>query len=76
MISLFCAIVGVQGNAFAINIDTNKSVGHLKKAIKAEKMYQYPADELQLFLAKGEDGAWLKNKDPYNGVLHDGCKTV
>ncbi|KAG3042957.1 hypothetical protein PI125_g27336, partial [Phytophthora idaei] len=26
-------------------------------------MYQFPADELQLFLAKTEGGAWLKSKD-------------
>ncbi|ETO69842.1 hypothetical protein F444_13639, partial [Phytophthora nicotianae P1976] len=27
-------------------------------------MYQFPADELQLFLAKKADGAWLSSKDP------------
>ena len=67
MITLFCAIVGVQGSAFPVDIDTNKSVGHLKKAIKVEKPNDFKdvdADKLQLFLAKGDDGAWLKHKDP------------
>ncbi|KAL3662903.1 hypothetical protein V7S43_011851 [Phytophthora oleae] len=67
MVTLFCAIVGEQGSAFSVDIDTNKSVDHLKKAIKAEKMYQFPADKLQLFLAK-TDGAWLTEKDVKKGV--------
>ena len=37
MITLFCAIVGVRGKAFAIDIDKNILVSHLKDAIKAEK---------------------------------------
>ena len=75
MISLFCAIVGARGSAFSVQIDDGELVDDLKKAIKANKMYQFPANELQLFLAKGEGGAWLKNKDPaaqqlYKGEIH------
>ncbi|KAL3664767.1 hypothetical protein V7S43_019067 [Phytophthora oleae] len=60
MVTLFCAIVGEQGSAFSVDIDTNKSVDHLKKAIKAEKpnKIKCDADELQLFLAKKDD-VWL-----------------
>jgi hypothetical protein len=63
MVKLFCAIVGVAGSAFSVRVDEDDSVDDLKKAIKAEKMYQFPADNLQLFLAKKEDGACLKSKD-------------
>ncbi|KAG2877086.1 hypothetical protein PC117_g27137 [Phytophthora cactorum] len=70
MITLYCAVVGVAGSAFPVDIDENKSVGHLKDAIKEKKMYQFPADELQLFLAKKGDGAgaWLTEKDVKEGV--------
>ncbi|ETP39049.1 hypothetical protein F442_13442, partial [Phytophthora nicotianae P10297] len=40
------------GSAFPVDIDANKLVGHLKDAIKEKKMYQFPADELQLFLRR------------------------
>ena len=78
MVTLVCAIVGVQGNAFAIDIDTNKLVDHLKKAIKVEKPNDFKdvdADKLQLFLATVEDNAWLKDVDPaaqqlYKGKIH------
>ncbi|KAG2965403.1 hypothetical protein PC120_g27235 [Phytophthora cactorum] len=66
MVKLFCAIVGVAGSAFPVDIDENKSVGHLKDAIKAKKPNDFKdvdADKLQLFLAKTDDGAWLKSKD-------------
>ncbi|KAL3661852.1 hypothetical protein V7S43_013146 [Phytophthora oleae] len=63
MVTLFCVIVGVKGDAFSVDIDTNKTVDHMKDAIKTKKMYQFPADELQLFLAK-KDGAWLSSTDP------------
>ncbi|KAE9023971.1 hypothetical protein PR003_g11598 [Phytophthora rubi] len=59
MVKLFCVIVGATGSVFPVDIDSSESVGDLKKAIKKEKMYQFPADELQLFLAKTEDGTWL-----------------
>ena len=64
MVKLVCAIVGVQGNAISVRIDDGELVCDLKDAIKEKKMYQFPADELQLFLAKGTDGAWLKDNDP------------
>ncbi|OWY96453.1 Crinkler (CRN) [Phytophthora megakarya] len=68
MVKVFCAIVGVAGSAFSVRVAEDDSVDDLKKAIKAEKMYQFPADELQLFLAKTADGAWLTEADVKKGV--------
>jgi Crinkler effector protein N-terminal domain len=59
MVVLVCSLVGQKRSAFAIEIDKNKMVDALKKAIKKEKENYLKAidpDELQLFLAKkGED---------------------
>ncbi|KAE8958290.1 hypothetical protein PR002_g30910 [Phytophthora rubi] len=70
MVKLFCAIVGVAGSAFSVRVDESDSVDDLKKAIKEEKMYLFPADKLQLFLAKKDEGrgAWLTEADVNNGV--------
>ncbi|EGZ11331.1 hypothetical protein PHYSODRAFT_287339, partial [Phytophthora sojae] len=76
MVKLFCAIVGAAGSAFEVDIDAGASVSALKKAIKAEKMYQFPADELQLFLAKTEGGAWLVSDSEDVKKLKKGEKTV
>ncbi|KAG2957620.1 hypothetical protein PC119_g27274 [Phytophthora cactorum] len=62
MVKLFCAIVGVAGSAFPVDIDDAESVWALKDAIKAKKPNDFKdvdADKLQLFLAKTEGGAWL-----------------
>ncbi|KAG2958519.1 hypothetical protein PC119_g26985 [Phytophthora cactorum] len=61
MVKLFCAIVGVAGSAFEVDIDDAESVSALKDAIKAKKPNDFKdvdADKLQLFLAK-KHGAWL-----------------
>ncbi|KAG2769809.1 hypothetical protein PC113_g25343 [Phytophthora cactorum] len=63
-LSLQCAIVGQAGGSFDVEIDDGAKVSKLKKKIKEEKMYQFPADELHLFLAKTEVGAWLRDVDP------------
>ncbi|KAG2954345.1 hypothetical protein PC118_g24862 [Phytophthora cactorum] len=69
MVKLFCAIVGVAGSAFSVRVDESdepESVDDLKKEIKKEKPNDFKdvdADKLQLFLAKTDDGAWLKSKD-------------
>ncbi|KAG2807517.1 hypothetical protein PC113_g24037 [Phytophthora cactorum] len=64
MVKLFCAIVGVAGSAFEVDIDDAESVSALKKSIKAENsddptLKNVAAKNLQLFLAKTEGGAWL-----------------
>ncbi|ETI37765.1 hypothetical protein F443_16363 [Phytophthora nicotianae P1569] len=70
MLSLQCAIVGQAGSSFDVEIDDSAKVSKLKKAIKAEKMYQFPADELHLFLAKKDEGrgAWVTEADVNNGA--------
>ncbi|KAG2766561.1 hypothetical protein Pcac1_g22129 [Phytophthora cactorum] len=76
MVTLYCAVVGVAGSAFPVDIDVNKSVGHLKKAIKEENLddptlKNVAAKDLQLFLAKKGD-AWLPDDDPAALELEEG----
>nr|WNO07199.1 CRN effector protein [Phytophthora cinnamomi] len=66
MVKLFCAIVGVAGSAFPVDIDVRETVGDLKKVIKRDKpnrLEKVDADDLQLFLAKTKSGAWLIDDD-------------
>ncbi|KAG3237036.1 hypothetical protein PI124_g17964 [Phytophthora idaei] len=65
MVTLYCAVVGVAGSTFPVDIDETLSVGHLKDAIKEKNSNTVTCDakDLQLFLAKTADGAWLKSKD-------------
>ncbi|KAI9982915.1 hypothetical protein PInf_006715 [Phytophthora infestans] len=69
---LFCAIVGVAGSVFSVQVDESDSVDDLKKAIKdqSDGLITDPWPKLQLFLAKKEkgDGAWLAEKDVMEGV--------
>ncbi|KAH9082756.1 hypothetical protein LEN26_021209 [Aphanomyces euteiches] len=47
-VSLNCLVVGEE-TPFPVDIDAKKSVGHLKDMISVKKIYQFPADELQLY---------------------------
>ncbi|KAG4036728.1 hypothetical protein PC123_g27704 [Phytophthora cactorum] len=79
MVKLFCAIVGVAGSAFEVDIDDAESVSALKKSIKAEKPNDFKdvdADKLQLFLAKTADGAWLSSPSEDVKKLKEGEKTA
>ncbi|EEY55111.1 Crinkler (CRN) family protein [Phytophthora infestans T30-4] len=76
MVKLFCAIVGIAGSAFEVDIDQTASVSALKKAVKVEKLYQFPADELQLFLAKAGGNAWLSSLTEDVKKLKKGAKTA
>ncbi|KAG2788602.1 hypothetical protein PC112_g24496 [Phytophthora cactorum] len=79
MVKLFCAIVGVAGSAFEVDIDDAESVSALKKSIKAEKPNDFKdvdADKLQLFLAKTADGAWLSSPSEDVKKLKKGEKTA
>ncbi|EEY65439.1 Crinkler (CRN) family protein [Phytophthora infestans T30-4] len=76
MVKLFCAIVGIAGSAFEVDIDQTASVSALKKAVKVEKLYQFPADELQLFLAKAGGNAWLSSLTEDVKKLKKGEKTA
>eukprot|EP00644_Phytophthora_capsici_P012038 jgi/Phyca11/106435/e_gw1.12.217.1 len=79
MLKLFCVVVGVAGDAFPVNIEPNETVGDMKKKIKHEEMYQFPASELQLFLAKvpkeKHDMAWLSSRSEDVKKLKKGEKT-
>ncbi|KAJ8535189.1 hypothetical protein ON010_g13548 [Phytophthora cinnamomi] len=75
MVKLFCAIVGVAGSAFPVDIDAAQTVGDLKKMIKRDKrnrLEKVDADDLQLFLAKTEGGEWLADDDQAALGLEDG----
>ncbi|KAL8007164.1 hypothetical protein Plhal703r1_c04g0021771 [Plasmopara halstedii] len=58
MVTLFCAVVGENGNAFPVDIDTSQSVGDLKEAIKEEQKFDFAASKLELYLAKKGE-SWL-----------------
>lgn len=75
MLKLFCAVVGEEGSEFPVDIESTQSVGDLKKAIKKEKSNRIKcdADELQLFLAKKDDG-WL-NRNGAEAVTLDALPT-
>ncbi|KAI9905848.1 hypothetical protein PsorP6_013532 [Peronosclerospora sorghi] len=63
MVKPFCALVGVKGSAFSVKIDDSESVADLKDAIKAQNEdITCDADELELFLARTESGAWLESR--------------
>ncbi|KAE9020859.1 hypothetical protein PR003_g12891 [Phytophthora rubi] len=70
MVTLYCAVVGVAGSAFPVDIDETLCVGDLKDAIKDMKTYRFPAYELQLFLARKDKGrgAWLTEEEAMSGV--------
>ncbi|KAG1698756.1 hypothetical protein DVH05_014711 [Phytophthora capsici] len=73
MVKLFCAIVGVGGSAFSVEVGEGQSVDDLKEAIKNLKRNDLKGvdrDKLQLFLAKKKNGkgVWLTEKDVQNGV--------
>jgi hypothetical protein len=75
--TLVCALVGVQGNAFAVDVDENKFVDHLKDAIKTknENTIMCDARELQLFLARKGDNTWLESSTEDVKKLKKGEKT-
>ncbi|CAH0490660.1 unnamed protein product [Peronospora farinosa] len=71
LLTLICALVK-EGRAFSVDIDNNKSVGHLKDAIKegTSVIIQITARKLQLFLAKRDEGrgAWLTETEVKQGA--------
>ncbi|EEY67520.1 Crinkler (CRN) family protein, partial [Phytophthora infestans T30-4] len=78
MVTLYCVVVGVAGSAFPVDIDENKSVGHLKDAIKEKNASTITCDamNLQLFLAKAGGNAWLSSLTEDVKKLKKGEKTV
>ncbi|KAG3233998.1 hypothetical protein PI124_g20943 [Phytophthora idaei] len=61
MVKLFCVIVGEAGSVFSVRVDEGDSVDDLKDAIKGKNLATIMCDakNLQLFLAKAANGAWL-----------------
>ncbi|TDH71156.1 hypothetical protein CCR75_006587 [Bremia lactucae] len=71
MVLLFCAIVDVKGPAFSVQLDENDTIDALKKEIKKESEdITVPAKNLQLFLAKKDNGLgpWLTISEVHEGV--------
>ncbi|OQS03562.1 Crinkler (CRN) family protein [Thraustotheca clavata] len=50
------------GSVFGVTIEPNQQVWELKNMIKEKKMYDFPADKLELYIAK-KNHEWLKSKD-------------
>ncbi|KAG2784779.1 hypothetical protein PC118_g24698 [Phytophthora cactorum] len=80
MVQLFCAIVGVAGSAFEVDIDEAASVSALKeviwgkikeKFIHDDKFRSVVASDLKLSLAK-KGGAWLRDDDSLDAMLRSG----
>lgn len=64
MVKLWWSVVGAEGSAFAVTIDTSESANGLKKVIKTERSsrIECDVDELRLYLAKKGD-AWLTENE-------------
>nr|KAH7501782.1 Crinkler effector protein 4 [Phytophthora ramorum] len=61
MVKLWCARVGNAGDLFSVEVDGNKSVSHLKAAIKDQKkdtLKKIDAKDLRLYLVQ-KNGEWL-----------------
>ncbi|EGZ05843.1 hypothetical protein PHYSODRAFT_252840, partial [Phytophthora sojae] len=60
ILTLICAVDGAGGSPFPVEIDADKTVGHLKEAIKEQSDGLIRADDpwtkLEHFLAKKADG--------------------
>ncbi|KAJ0390446.1 hypothetical protein P43SY_010676 [Pythium insidiosum] len=76
MVTLVCALVGVKGNAFAVDIDASKSVDHLKDKIAVEQKFDFAASKLQLFLVKKGGDTWLESSTDDVKKLKIGEKTA
>ena len=75
-VTLFCVIVDCPQGVFSIQIDTNRSLGHLKDAIKADNsiLIRCDAIDMQLFLTKreGGHGAWMTQESVHKALLKPG----
>ncbi|KAK1935232.1 hypothetical protein P3T76_010998 [Phytophthora citrophthora] len=76
MLTLMCAIVGVKGDAFSVEVDLTVKIYELKHVIKERKpdIITCDADLLKLFLAKKDKGrgSWLTKADVRKGVRRTG----
>ncbi|KAK1945540.1 hypothetical protein P3T76_002588 [Phytophthora citrophthora] len=78
---LYCALVGVAGTVFSVDIKPGKSVGNLRVAIKnrrRNRLKDVDADDLHLYLAKKQqkkgatpgdgDEKWLKQVEAFDDI--------
>ncbi|KAE8952614.1 hypothetical protein PR001_g33215, partial [Phytophthora rubi] len=64
MVKLFCAIVGVAGSAYGVEV-ARGAVDDLEDAIRKKSSDRIECDDqLQLFLAMTEGPEWLSSMDP------------
>ncbi|KAL3674060.1 hypothetical protein V7S43_000012 [Phytophthora oleae] len=70
MKSLSCVVIGDR-SVIVVVIDALKKVALLKDMIKKKKMYDFPADQLELYVTK-KDSAWLTLNDPDVQRLENG----
>jgi hypothetical protein len=62
MLTLSCVIVG-EGSVVPVVCEASTLVSIVKKKIRKEKQYSFPADKLTLYVAKKDgklDGEWLR----------------
>ncbi|RLN96303.1 hypothetical protein BBJ28_00020305, partial [Nothophytophthora sp. Chile5] len=70
-LKLFCALLGVPGDAFSVVISNKETTDALKKTIKAEvpEVITWAARDLQLYVARdpikgdADHGEWLSDED-------------
>ncbi|KAK1941039.1 hypothetical protein P3T76_007745 [Phytophthora citrophthora] len=58
MLRLWCAVVGVSGTAFCVDVDENKTISYLSRVIKEAKkegFKKFDANELFLYQAMQGD---------------------
>ncbi|EEY59692.1 Crinkler (CRN) family protein [Phytophthora infestans T30-4] len=75
MLVLFCVIIGEADSAFMVTLDEGVSVGQLKKAIldaHPKSLKDVEMKELQLFVAKTNDGKWLGGESEVAKELSSG----
>lgn len=53
-----------EGHPFRLEIEEHETVAFAKQMIKEKMNYRFSADRLTLYLAKKDDGNWLKYTDP------------
>lgn len=84
MVTLVCAVVGAAGAAFAVDIDTSRTVSDLKQEIKTScpELVQCSAELLALYVAQRgggfsieSDGSWLRADDDDARALKQGSVT-
>ncbi|KAE9184221.1 hypothetical protein PF005_g21761 [Phytophthora fragariae] len=76
MVKLFCAIVGVAGSAYGVEV-ARGAVDDLEDAIRKKSSDRIECDDqLQLFLAMMEGPEWLSSMDPDVISMRSGYQTI